>query len=188
MYYKKIEGHFNFEEIYDKVLAEVLGKGDVLVEVGSYFGKSTCYMAEKVKQLHIEVEFHAVDTFVGSPDDQKLLKRIKKLGGDIYPVFIDNMNKAGVMDIITVHRMSSLEAANLFGSESLFFGFLDAAHDYKSVKSDMEVWYPKIKNGCIFAGHDYGNRILTGVDKAVHERFGSDFELIENSWLHRKHL
>jgi len=185
MYYHKIEGHFNFEKVYDMALAEA-SNDSVLVEVGTYLGKSTCYMAERIKQLQYDIEFHAIDNFIGSPDDQKLLERIKQLGGDIFDLFLDNMKRAGVLDFIIPHRADSAEAAKLFEDESLDFVFIDAAHDYESVKKDIATWYPKVKTDGLLGGHDYGNRIPTGVDRAVQERFGSDFNLIENSWLHRK--
>lgn len=184
MRYDDIKGHFNFEEVYDKVLAEIQ-ENDILVEIGTYLGKSTCYMAERIRQLGLNVKFHTVDVFV--PDPQMRRRYKKGEGKDIFNSFLENMRNAGVLDLITVHKKQSIEAAKLFADYSLFFVFIDGSHDYESVKADIKVWYPKIKMGALIGGHDYGNQILTGADQAVRERFGSDFELIENSWLHRKH-
>lgn len=33
--------------------------------------------------------------------------------------------------------------------------YVDARHDYKGVKEDIELWWPKLKVGGIMAGHDY---------------------------------
>ena len=33
--------------------------------------------------------------------------------------------------------------------------YIDARHDYESVKEDLEHWLPKVKLGGIVAGHDY---------------------------------
>jgi hypothetical protein len=52
-------------------------------------------------------------------------------------------------------RMTSEEAARQIADESLDFVYLDARHDYASVKEDIEFWYPKVKPGGVLAGHDY---------------------------------
>ena len=49
------------------------------------------------------------------------------------------------------------ELIDLFDDESLDFIYIDANHAYDYVKSDIKLWYPKLKKGGIFAGHDYLN-------------------------------
>ena len=52
-------------------------------------------------------------------------------------------------------KKSSLSAAATFDADSIDYVFLDAAHDYESVRADIAAWWPKIKPGGWFAGHDY---------------------------------
>jgi hypothetical protein len=52
-------------------------------------------------------------------------------------------------------RTESKIAANLIEDESLDFMYIDANHYYESVKGDISKWYPKVKKGGIFGGHDY---------------------------------
>lgn len=41
-------------------------------------------------------------------------------------------------------------------SKSLFdFVYVDARHDYMGVQQDLEYWWPLVRPGGIFAGHDY---------------------------------
>jgi predicted O-methyltransferase YrrM len=47
--------------------------------------------------------------------------------------------------------------------------FIDAGHDYESVKADIAAWYPHVRQGGIFCGHDYKHRRFTGVTRAVDE-------------------
>ena len=54
-----------------------------------------------------------------------------------------------------IMRMYSEEASPMFKDDSLDFVFLDADHTYKSVKRDLELWYPKVKSKKYFIGHDY---------------------------------
>lgn len=70
-------------------------------------------------------------------------------------------------------RMTSEEAARQIPDASLDFVYLDARHDYASVKEDIALWYPKVKPGGVLAGHDYlegkiGDTVF-GVKPAVDE-------------------
>lgn len=69
-------------------------------------------------------------------------------------------------------KATSVEAAAMFEDKSLDFVYIDAGHDYDSVKQDLEVWWPKLRKDALFAGHDYFNRPGQddwGVVKAVDE-------------------
>ncbi len=52
-------------------------------------------------------------------------------------------------------REASLEASKMFLNRSLDFVYIDAAHDYESVRKDLMAWEPKVKNGGILCGHDF---------------------------------
>jgi len=56
-----------------------------------------------------------------------------------------------------------------FEDLSYDFIYIDALHDYKSVKDDIIAWYPKVRNGGILSGHDYDEKAWPGVFKAVNE-------------------
>jgi tRNA(Arg) A34 adenosine deaminase TadA len=44
---------------------------------------------------------------------------------------------------------------NLFAEESLDFIYIDANHKYEFVLQDLKLWFPKLRKGGIFAGHDF---------------------------------
>ena len=52
-------------------------------------------------------------------------------------------------------RQESEDAVKLFRNESLDFIYIDARHEYDFVIGDIAHWWPKIKKGGVFAGHDY---------------------------------
>ena len=61
----------------------------------------------------------------------------------------------GFEDRAFMLRMKGDDAAELFPDGSLDFVYIDANHNYESVKSDIECWYPKVKYGGLLLGHDY---------------------------------
>jgi len=55
-----------------------------------------------------------------------------------------------------LHRGYSVQVADKdFADESLDFVYLDARHDEAGLAEDMVAWWPKLKKGGLFAGHDY---------------------------------
>ena len=64
-------------------------------------------------------------------------------------------------------REFSIKAARRFEDESLDFVFIDAAHDYDSVKEDIAAWAPKVRKDGIVSGHDYMNLNHTDQDGMV---------------------
>lgn len=67
-----------------------------------------------------------------------------------------------------VVRANSTAAASI-ARDTADLVFIDAAHDYASVKQDIEAWHPLVRPGGILCGHDYGHRRYTGVKQAVDE-------------------
>jgi hypothetical protein len=172
------ENFFNFEDVYSLVV-EKYPTNSTFVEVGSWKGRSSAYMAVEIANSGKNIDFVCVDTFLGSqfhhdgnwPDLDKL-----------YDIFKQNMTP--VSKYYRDLKMTSTEAAKLFEDESIDFVYIDACHEYESVKSDIHSWMPKIKKGGIIAGHDY-NPTFPGVIQAVHEEFGENNISIRNrSWVY----
>ena len=57
--------------------------------------------------------------------------------------------------------------------------FLDAAHDYDSIKADITAWRPKCRH--TLCGHDYNNG-HDGVRRAVDELFGQPDGTVDAIW------
>lgn len=52
-------------------------------------------------------------------------------------------------------RMSSVEAAGQIPDGSLDFVYIDANHASPMIDNDLIAWWPKVKSGGVFGGHDY---------------------------------
>lgn len=52
-------------------------------------------------------------------------------------------------------RANADDLCNLFPNEYFDFIYIDANHKYDAVLNDMNKWFPKLRKGGVFAGHDY---------------------------------
>jgi GR25 family glycosyltransferase involved in LPS biosynthesis/cephalosporin hydroxylase len=176
-----VQGWFDFDLIYDEQLTSFGDNPAVVVEVGSWLGRSTAFMAEEIKRrLKTNVKFYAVDTWRGTANEPDMAAMIAAHDGDLYPAFLRNMSRCGVLDYVTPIRKTSVEAAQDFKDGSIDFLFLDAAHDYESVLADLKAWYPKMHYHRCIAGHDIDR---PGVRQAVEEMFPGKWRRYGQSWL-----
>ena len=65
----------------------------------------------------------------------------------------------------------------IINTNNLDLVYIDAAHDYDSVKQDILTWLPKIKKGGFIAGHDYRYDPNIGVYEAVNDIFVNDYKI-----------
>jgi len=80
---------------------------------------------------------------------------------------IANKKMAPFSNVEFIYKYSE-NASDMFKDEEIDFLYIDGNHNYKYVKSDIELYYPKIKKGGVLGGHDY-NPVFPGVSKAVNE-------------------
>lgn len=169
-YYETVEGFFRPDDVafYKKIINYFAGPAH-FVEIGSYKGRSSSFMAVEIANLGKDIQFDCVDTWEGSEEHQagQEFEDQDVVDNRMYNVFLDNMSP--VQGYYTPVRMTSLEAAATYADASLDFVFIDAAHDYDSVRADILAWDPKVKEGGIISGHDYPHPPLK---QAVNEIFG----------------
>ena len=153
-----IEGWFDFRDVYDYVAA-TMPKDGHFVEVGAWKGKSAVYLADRLKDLGKNFAPDCVDGFKGDDDTGK---------SDILAEFMANTQSRGIGYAVG----DSAASAQWHPDKALDGIFIDAAHDYESVKADIAAWLPKVRPGGFFGGHDIDT---PGVKQAVEE---SGFEYV----------
>jgi hypothetical protein len=183
-FYEKIDGWFTFPNLYSQ-LVRVLPEKGTFVEVGVWKGRSLAYFIVEAINANKNFNIYAVDTWEGSPEHKSDNAIINNT---LFEEFTDNLTS--VKDKFKALQMTSKQASELFKNESIDGIFIDAAHEYEAVKEDLELWYPKVKSGGYFCGHDYSAG-WPGVVQAVNEFFvNKPNELIiagpELSWAARK--
>lgn len=60
-------------------------------------------------------------------------------------------------DKVVILKGYSTTMCNSIPNDSLDFVYIDARHDYKGCKDDINAYWPKVKTGGVMAGHDYLN-------------------------------
>lgn len=127
-------------------------------------------MAVEIANSDKEIQFHTIDTWEGSKENQE---DYYVINGTLYDKFLSNIEP--VSDYIKVIKSDSVEASFLYEDNSIDFLFVDGSHEYEDVKKDLIVWFPKVKKGGVMAGHDYTGD-WKSVRKAVDE-FGFENNL-----------
>jgi hypothetical protein len=176
--WKEIDGWFDFAHIYFEV-ASKCPPGAILVEVGSWKGRSAAFMCTEIRDQQKPVYFFCVDTWKGTssgPDAPAHRAVVDSLGGDMFDTFHRNMEHW--RGLYLPLRMTSRQASELFPNKGVDFVFLDANHTTEGVLEDIDCWKPKVIPGGVLAGNDYE---WESVKKAVDDRF-PDRKVSGNNW------
>lgn len=155
------------------------GKPVLVVEVGSFLGYTAKHLLNSAENVHVV----CVDTWFGTNGDQAAIQQMTR---DVFADFQANCREEiAAKRIESLRGMSTSVAASLAKTEyagKFDLVYIDAAHDYESVKADIEAWLPLLRDGGILCGHDFdvcnnaGEVMFPGVRQAVEEAFGDDFE------------
>ena len=137
---------------------------DMSSPIGIEIGSETGATSEHLLCNKEDLTLHCVDPFM--PYTDKSIKGAEFPEHDNhYEKFLNRMKSYG--DRMVLHRKTSDEALEEFEDNAYDFIFIDGLHEYNQVKTDMENYYSKIKDGGVFAGHDYN--YVTDVKQAVDE-------------------
>jgi hypothetical protein len=175
-YFQDIQGWFNFTLPYLAAVGRAQD-GAHLVEVGCWKGRSSAFLGVEILKSGKKVTLHCVDHFLGSDEE---VHQLDVELPSLFKLFSRNMQPCVDAGLdLHVHTLSSVDAAAQFKDGSVDFVWLDAGHDYDSVRRDIEAWLPKIKPGGMIGGDDYP---MEGVGQAVVDVLGPVNLHVENHW------
>ena len=143
--------------LYD-LASKCSGRG-AIVEIGSWKEKSTIWLAKGAKKSG-KVRVFAIDPHTGSSEHREAFGEVWT-----FEEFKRNIASAEVDDVITPILGTAEEASENF-DRPVEMIFIDGAHDYDSVRLDLEKWFPKVIDGGIIVFHD---RQWPGVKEVVKE-------------------
>jgi predicted O-methyltransferase YrrM len=178
--YHRIASHFKQDDMgsfpergYLFQLASDLPPNAQVVEVGSWMGASTCFIAGGLKGDRAKI--FAVDNFQGlstcGEDAAWYNRHFKRLGGNsTLDIFRANFAALGFSSRSEPVVSDSLAAAQVLAAKrgTIDFVFIDGDHSYAACKADIEAWLPFVKPAGVIAFHDFGSR-ADGVTRAIFE-------------------
>lgn len=137
-----------------------------VIEVGSWKGASAIHMAGLAKALGIDgFTLVCVDTWLGSPehwrvrDHPDFLPSLRLRNGypQLYQQFLANVIHAGHADCIVPFPIASSGAAQFLRGRGVAFDatYIDAGHEYPSVRADLEAFWPLLRKGGVMFGDDF---------------------------------
>lgn len=155
--YEDIPGWFDWSETYDNIINSQ--SGGLLIEVGTYLGRSLCYLGQKVKESGKSFKVIGVDHCRGSGIENgrdNHGEAVQEGGGNFAGQLLTNILECGLKDIVSLIIADSSTAADIFADNSISMVFLDASHDYHSLSTDILDWLPKVRIGGVIGGDDVG--------------------------------
>lgn len=183
--FNEIPGWFSYKNLYDRMV-ESANDTATFVEIGSWLGKSTNYMANKIKESKKNIDFITIDTFKGTPDEEIHKNIVDSFGGDIFSDFIENTILSDNHKSFGIIKDTSENASKQFSNNSIDYLMIDAGHTYEDVMNDLKRWYHKIKPGGIISGDDYRLIYFKGLTDAVNEYFYNTETQLEYCWVRQK--
>ena len=155
----------------------------VIVEVGSYCGRSTVVFGSTLKMLRSPGRVYAVDPHdgvVGALDSGL------RAGPSTLPRFERNIADARVQDVVTTIQQRSFDVQ---WDQPISLLFIDGLHDYANVARDFYHFEGNVVPGGYIAFHDYADYYI-GVKTFVNELLArGDYEqvmLVQSMMLVRK--
>lgn len=148
--------------------------GDVL-EIGSWMGKSACILAGACVDHHPDTMLFCIDTFTMSGTEQQLEHHEKLVGradGTFYD-FISSAKRLGYYDHVIPMGQYSQKVLKVVPGP-LRLAFVDGAHDYANVESEVALLLPKIVSGGSLALHDVYSGTYPELLAFVNERMLTD--------------
>jgi predicted O-methyltransferase YrrM len=136
--------------------AATTGRG-AIVEIGSWKGRSTTWLASGARLAGRRV--YAVDPHLHSHEDP---------GAATVDEFLGNLARNGLADLVDPLIMTSEEAAARI-TEPVELLFIDGDHSYEAVRSDADLWLPRLIEGGTVMFHDTATAAYSGPRRVVRQ-------------------
>ncbi|MFA5088634.1 MAG: glycosyltransferase [Candidatus Omnitrophota bacterium] len=151
------------------VLLNALGLKGTGVEIGVYQGS----YSEAILRKSSLSKLYSIDPWKIFPSEE-YADILNSDENELYEAYLTAIRKLSrFKNRSKILKTTSEKAVMLFKDEELDFVYIDAQHAYGPCQRDIRLWWPKVRRGGVFAGHDYLSGKLPegdfGVKDAVDE-------------------
>jgi predicted O-methyltransferase YrrM len=136
-----------------------------IVELGSYRGKSTCYLATGAA-IGNDTFVYAVDAWSEEVSAWRAAV-LSTLPSPVFEDFTAQLDKAGVSDSVTVIRSLTTLAAELYDAPPVGLLYIDGDHSRAAVLADFRAWRRHLAPDAVIIFDDFGVTKNPGVSLAV---------------------
>lgn len=164
-------------------------KPGVLIEFGSWEGRSALAFAQRASETELPTEIVCVDTWLGSPehwrndfpDSEWSFEHLKIVGGEprVLDTFRQAMRYHGVEDRVSILRATTtLASIYLLRIGKLAdLVYVDAEHSFRAVRSDLQIASTILRDGGVIAGDDF---VWSSVQMAVISFSGNRWNIFKS--------
>lgn len=153
-------------------LAAAVPADQAIVEVGSYKGKSTCYLAAGTRESGVG-RVYAVDPWnlAGNPSGRFGFAEL-----ETFEAFMRQISDAGYLGKVMPLQGFSADVAANWELGEIGLLYIDGDHTFRGVSTDIESWWPHLADGAVVAFDDLDTPKNPGVRQAL-EHHGLEFEV-----------
>jgi len=145
--------------------AALVPADQAIVELGSYRGKSTCYLATGAHIGH-SAPVYAVDAWSEEVSAWRA-SVLSTLPSPVFEDFTAQLDKAGVSDDVHVIRSLTTLAAELYDGPPVGLLYIDGDHNRAAVLADFRAWRRHLAPDAVIIFDDFGVTKNPGVSLAV---------------------
>jgi predicted O-methyltransferase YrrM len=161
-------------------LAQRVPENGIIVEVGSFMGRSSWALAKSCDKTVNVICVDAWPPYTFNNEDLKKLSAYQE--GMEFDISHFRKN---ISDCPNIEVMEGCSTEIPWEKERLIdLIFIDGDHESPGVNNDLECWFERLKPDGIFSGHDFNVGVFPDVCKAVIEKSEKEnlpFKLFEKS-------
>jgi predicted O-methyltransferase YrrM len=154
-------------------LAQQVPEDQAIVEVGSFMGKSTCYLACGSRDGY-GAPVVAVDPW----DSSSVYGKHGYNRPVVRETFEAQLKKMRVRGRVVARQAFSVDAAAAYDGPKIGLLFIDGNHTEPAVRADVEAWSPHLATGHVIAFDDYDTPKNPGVAKVVWSLAGYNVDIV----------
>ena len=179
-YYDFTNANSNFKSLYHLINQYPDSVG---IELGVYRAISFCSLLDCCPYIK---KLYGVDNWLPHTDEKYVEEGIEIDIKDIKiskQIALHNITYCTNRAKAVIFEKTTEEVCNNFDDNFFDFVLIDSYMNEQTVKEEIERWYPKVKKGGIFAGHDWDTPSVQNVIKPYFDKNGYQLSVYDNVWM-----